>query len=218
MPDLIGWEDGERPLLLLEDLSQGHWPPPWDRDKIERLRAALDRLHASPCPPDLPPLESWRDKLKNWPRIAEDPSPFLSLGLCSPDWLGRALPALIAAEEAVPLAGDAPLHMDVRSDNLCFMGDRVVLVDWNWACRGDPAFDFATLLPSLASEGGPPPDELYPDGGPFAAAFSGYFAHRAPQPPPAPGSRVRHLQLSLLKAALPWAARALGLPLPNPRC
>ena len=28
MPQLLGWEDGEEPLLLLEDLAGAHWPPP----------------------------------------------------------------------------------------------------------------------------------------------------------------------------------------------
>ena len=28
MPELLGWEDAELPLLVLEDLSTAHWPPP----------------------------------------------------------------------------------------------------------------------------------------------------------------------------------------------
>ncbi len=30
MPELLGFEDGEHPLLVLEDLTPGgRWPPPW---------------------------------------------------------------------------------------------------------------------------------------------------------------------------------------------
>ena len=29
MPRVRAWDDGERPLLLLEDLSACRWPPPW---------------------------------------------------------------------------------------------------------------------------------------------------------------------------------------------
>jgi thiamine kinase-like enzyme len=52
------------------------------------------------------------------------------------------------------------LHFDVRSDNVCFAGDRAVLVDWNWAAIGNPVMDVAARLPSLHAEGGPPPEEI----------------------------------------------------------
>src|SRR5439155_7681126 len=29
MPRLLGWRDGEVPVLVLEDLSACAWPPPW---------------------------------------------------------------------------------------------------------------------------------------------------------------------------------------------
>jgi hypothetical protein len=43
---------------------------------------------------------------------------------------------------------------------ICFLGERVVLVDWNWACRGHGAVDVAAWLPSLHLEGGPRPDTI----------------------------------------------------------
>ena len=46
MPEVLGWDDGERPLLLLEDLSGCGWPPPWDDRRIEQVLDALARLHA----------------------------------------------------------------------------------------------------------------------------------------------------------------------------
>jgi aminoglycoside phosphotransferase (APT) family kinase protein len=103
------------------------------------------------------------------------------------------------------------LHFDVRSDNLCFVGDRVVLVDWNLACVGNGRFDVAFWLPSLKLEGGPDPWHVLPDAGPLAAAVAGFFAARAglPRPPGAP--TVREFQLAQLRVALPWAARELGL-------
>jgi hypothetical protein len=36
----------------------------------------------------------------------------------------------------------------VRSDNLCFVDGRTVLVDWNLACTGDGCFDVAFWLPA----------------------------------------------------------------------
>ena len=79
------------------------------------------------------------------------------------------------------------LHMDVRSDNLCFTGDRVVFVDWNWAVRGPRDLDLACWLAALRLEGGPLPDEVTPGLGAYAAGISGFFAQKAPLPPPEGG-------------------------------
>jgi aminoglycoside phosphotransferase (APT) family kinase protein len=67
------------------------------------------------------------------------------------------------AEAAAEVAGEELVHGDVRSDNLCFVGDRTVLVDWNWAGRGNGVLDIAGLLPSLHREGRPLPDTVLPE-------------------------------------------------------
>src|SRR5207302_5996716 len=113
------------------------------------------------------------------------------------------------AEEA-PLEGDDLLHFDVRSDNLCFVGGRAVLVDWNLACRGNGWFDVAFWLPSLRLEDGPQPWEVLPDAGALAAVVAGFFAARAGLPPPSGAPTVREFQLRQLEVALPWATRELG--------
>ena len=46
MPKVLGWVDGERPLLLLEDLSGCFWPPPWDSVRVDQVLEALARLRA----------------------------------------------------------------------------------------------------------------------------------------------------------------------------
>ncbi|MEO5576581.1 MAG: hypothetical protein ABIR67_12605, partial [Gaiellaceae bacterium] len=51
LPQLLGWEDGMLPLLLLEDLSGAAWPPPWSRDSVDAVLQALDELAAT-RPPD----------------------------------------------------------------------------------------------------------------------------------------------------------------------
>jgi hypothetical protein len=215
MPELRGWEDdGERPILLLEDLHEAHWPPPWLPGQVERLLSALAEKATAPVPDWLPSLEELRGDFSGWQRIAEDPRPFLSQGLCSRQWLDRALPVLLAAERAAVLEGPSLLHVDVRSDNLCFTGDRAVLVDWNWAYRGNPTVDISSWLPSLHAEGGPAPETILPDEPELAAMISGFWASRAE--PPAGGmgslSPLRRLRRELLTAAFPWAVRALSLP------
>jgi aminoglycoside phosphotransferase (APT) family kinase protein len=212
MPVCLGWVEGEQPALVLEELSHAHWPPPWNSAQIDAVLAALTAVHSSRIALELPALEEMRAEFNGWARVAADPGAFLAMGLCTPEWLGAALPALQAAETAAVLEGDDLLHLDVRSDNVCLDRSRAVLIDWNWACRGNGRVDLAGWLPSLRAEGGPLPEEILPDQPELAAMHSGYWAYRAGLPPPGPGGRVRELQLKQLGTALPWAARALGLP------
>ena len=211
---LLGWHDGEQTLLAIADLSDAHWPPPWTPGQIDAVRAALDELHATPPPPDLPPIAAERESLNGWELVAEDPEPLLSTGLCSPPWLEAALPGLLETGRSCVLEGEAFLHHDVRSDNLCLQDGRAVLVDWNFAHVGNPLLDIVGWLPSLKLEGGPDPWELVPDSQGFAALLGGYFAYHAGLPPPATAPRVREFQRRQAESTLPWAARELGLPPP----
>jgi hypothetical protein len=216
VPDVLGWSDGERPLLVLEDLSGALWPPPWDPTRIEAVLSTLDDVAHCPPPDDLPRLVDGERPDEGWHRVMADPGAFLSLGLCDARWLERAGPVLRAAAGAAPLAGDRLLHGDVRSDNICVRGGTAVLVDWNLAGVGNPEFDVAFWLPSLASENGPPPDEVMPRGAAELAAYvSGFFASRAGEPDIPHAPLVRRVQRRQLETALPWAARTLGLPPPT---
>ncbi len=212
LPRLLDWSD-EPAALVLEDLSGAAWPPPWTGERVAGVLDALDRIHATPPPPGLKRLADLRAELSGWRRIAADPGPFLRLGLADRRWLDAALPVLERAEAAAPLDGERLLHLDVRSDNLCF-ADRVVLVDWNWAAVGNPDFDTAFWLPSLQAEGGPAPESILPSAPELAAMVSGFFAANAGLPDLPFAPRVRHIQRVQLATALPWAVRALGLPRP----
>jgi hypothetical protein len=215
---MIAWEDeGEFPFLVLEDLSEAFWPPPWNAHRIGLVRDMLSQL-ASFSLPGLTPLEEESTLTDGWKEVAADPEAFLGLEWASRGWLERALPVLLAIDGKQVLRGEALTHTDVRSDNLCFLGDRAILVDWNWTRRGHASADLAFWLPSLEREGGPAPESLLPEGAPFAALISGYLAGRAGLPiiPDAP--LVRKIQYEQLLSALPWAVRALGLPpLDGPR-
>jgi hypothetical protein len=210
IPELVGWHDGEQTLLAIADLSDAYWPPPWLPGQIDAVRAALDELHATP-PPDLPPIAAERDWLNGWELVAEDVEPLLSTGLCSPHWLEAALPTMLETGRTCVLEGEAFLHLDVRSDNLCLQEGRAVLVDWNLAHVGNPLLDDVAWLPSLKLEGGPDPWELVPDSQGFAALLAGYFASRAGLPTPPTAPRVREFQRRQAEIALPWATRELGL-------
>jgi Phosphotransferase enzyme family len=213
MPQLVGFDDdGDRPLLMLEDLAGADWPPPWTAERIDAVRATLDELHALDAPARLPrPGERIVNLLRGWDIVADDPAPFLSLGLVDAEWLERSLPALLTASHAAPVDGEQLIHFDVRSDNVCFARGRAILVDWNLASRGNGDFDLAFWLPSLAAEGGPHPWELLPDAPELAALYAGFFACRAGLPPPETAPAVRPVQLAQFVPALAWARRELAL-------
>jgi hypothetical protein len=203
MPTFLAFEDGDRPLLVLEDLMPAYWPPPWRDEDVEHVLAALAEVAAVRVE-----LRRVEDFLANgWRDVAADPQPFLSTGLRDAAWLDRMLPRLLEAADAAPLHGDALLHGDVRSDNLCVKDGRCVLVDWNHACIGNPALDVAVWLPSLVLEHGPRPDRFgVNELAPFVA---GFFAARAGLPKPAGAPRVREFQRAQAEVALDWTERTL---------
>jgi hypothetical protein len=213
LPMFLGADEGDPPFLVLEDLSECFTAPPWTEAKITAVLALLDEVRSTAPPREVGSAERYRaDWVGRWETIAADPEPFLALGLCSRRWLLESLPALSAAAKAAPLGGDVLVHIDVRSDNLAFVDGRAKLVDWNWASAGDPKLDLACWLPSLAAEGGPPPEALMPEGGAeLAAMLSGVWGAVAGLPPPPTAPKVRAVQLAQLRVALPWAARQLGL-------
>jgi Phosphotransferase enzyme family len=212
MPAFLGFEDGEHPLLVLEDLMPGgRWPPPWREGDIDAVRASLAEVAAADVRGELPRLVDVR--WPGWEDVEAEPGPFLSLGLVSPAWLEDALPVLVEAARATSLDGEALLHCDVRSDNLCLRDGRAVLVDWNHARLGNPALDVAFWLPSLALEGGPPPSLFGVDE--MAVVVAGFFAALAGLPQPLGAPTVRAFQKAQLEVALPWACSSVGLPLPG---
>jgi len=216
LPELLGWDDdGAEPLLVLEDLTGATWPPPWTRDSVDAVLRTLDEVHATPL--DLPKIDTDHHAADGWPVVAEDPGPFLSLGLCSPAWLDRALPVLLEAATPEALTGTATLHLDVRSDNLCLRGGAAVLFDWNHAALGNPQLDVAFWLPSLHAEGGPRPEDVLDLDPAMAALVAGLFAARAGLPPIPTAPRVRVVQRAQLGTALPWVVRVLDLPPPDGR-
>lgn len=213
------------PVLVVEDLSAAAWPPPWTPELLDGLDRLLADLAGTRAPAGLPHLADRLREMGAWELVAADPAPLLATGAVPAAWLDRALPALLAAQEAAPTAGDRLLHLDVRSDNLCFrdgqggQGRRAgqgVLVDWNHAVAGDPRWDRLLMLASVELEGGPPMRKLAPDPDPGMVAWAaGFFAARVGLPAPAGAPRVRGFQRAQLDRYVPWAAEVLGLPDPR---
>lgn len=213
MPTVLGMGRGDVPWLALEFLPSG-WPPPWTEEAIAAVHASLAALHGVPAPAGIAPLPADAAYLTGWSTVAAGPAPFLSTGVCDEGWLTRHLPALLEASGSGAAAGTSVLHLDVRSDNVCVTARGAMLVDWNWVALGNPQLDVAFWLPSLTLETGRPPDTAGLDPR-IVAMVAGFFAAFAGEPAIPDAPKVRDFQRAQLQVALPWAARALGLPEPT---
>jgi hypothetical protein len=217
LPRLLGWhDDGNEPALVLEDLSAAAWPPPWTPAAIDAVLRTLEEVQATPAPDPIPDaFGEMFDIRHGWELLRTHPSRVLALGVFDRSWLATHGAQLEMAARDARLAGDALLHADVRSDNLCIRGGRALLVDWNWACRGAANLDLAAWLPSLAHEGGPQPWILAPGQAPLASLPAGYFLEHAAREPIPQAPHVRQLQLDQGIVALRWASRELRIPSPE---
>jgi len=211
LPRLLGFDDDAvRPVLVLEDLSGAEWSWAWTPHRVDAVLHALDELAAAVPPPDTRDVrETFAELWGRWEIVADDPAPFLSAGLRDALWLERALPLILDAVARAPIAGSELCHLDVRSDNMCFAGERVVLVDWNWASLANTVADRAAWLPSLFVEGGPQPWEVLDGAGEIAAWIAGVWAAVVGTPPPVTAPDVRVLQERQLAVALDWLDRDL---------
>jgi Phosphotransferase enzyme family len=140
-------------------------------------------------------------------------------------WARRHLAGLAELEAgwAAASAGVTPAHGDVRADNILLTADRVLFVDWPWACITTPWFDLAGMLPSVRLGGGPPPEEILA-GHPVAAAadpaaitavvaaLAGYFTRQARQPDPPGIPTVRAFQAAQGRVTVDWLKTRTGWP------
>lgn len=193
-------------ILALEDLSTNHWPPPWTADGVARTVELLERVAAvGPGAGSIPRLVDVASALTNWSAVAADQAPFLGTRLRSERWLDQILPSLLDLKFDDSLDGEGLLHFDVRSDNISLGPEGAVLVDWEFACLGNPRVDLLSWLPSLRAEGGPEPWVVVPHAEPVLVAFlAGYWSSQAglPEPSGAPGLRI--LQRGQAAVALDW--------------
>jgi hypothetical protein len=214
MPALLGWEDADLPILALEELSAADWPPPWTDDRVISVLQTLEAVAATPPPPGLSAASASGFLERGWEVVKENPRPLLSTGLVAPAWVDTSLPMLTEAANACALDGPSLLHLDVRSDNICFRADgSAVLVDWNLAVIGTRA--------STSPSGGQAwPPRKDPSRKPsYLMPAMRRLSLQASSPPGRHASHpwspaIRPLQFEQLRYALPWACRELDLPPP----
>ena len=237
-PRLLGsFERDPWRVMLLEDLGPKS-APPWTSALARNVTRALGEFHTATVDRRLPP---WLDRPGTQAVLGIEP-PAWSLAphdvrmlaaLAGPRrdearaWLDEHLAAISDAARGMadPSLRKAFVHLDVRSDNLRWLGGRLRLFDWPHAGIGPPEFDAVAFAQTVAVEGGPAPELVmgwYADGyavdpravDPSVSAVAGYFARHAwnAELPGLP--RVRIFQRRQLQVTLKWAARRLSLPEP----
>ena len=216
LPEVLAFQEQEtESILILEDLSRFHWPPPWSDERLALAVEGIHQIHATDISQIPESQLGSQIRFEGWAEVGADPTPLLSTGLMDAAWLEGALPVLIEASGGCLQTGDKLTHGDLRSDNMCMDGERVIFVDWNWARRWNPTLDLAFFLNSVRGEGGPR-QESYLSSQPGAAAVvSGFFAFQAGLTGIPDAPRVRWIQKEQLKAALPWVCAELSLPEPS---
>ncbi|MDP8923711.1 MAG: aminoglycoside phosphotransferase family protein [Chloroflexota bacterium] len=215
--------DGGWVVLVFEDVEGRQPALPWRADELGRVLDALEALSADLTPSPLPaavapPAAAWFEtRGRGWRHLlAERPADLDA-------WSARHLAALADLEAKAPevAAGDTLLHFDVRADNLLLADERVVVVDWPHARVGAAWVEVALFAPSVAMQGGPPPEELLArhsagraaDPGAVAAvaaAIAGFFTWQALQPPLPGLPTLRAFQAAQGAVARGWLARQTG--------
>jgi len=210
-------------VLVFEDVDGRSPVEPWRAEELDRSLDALADLAGLLTPSPLPRTtvgspEDWPIVAGgHWRKLAEERPARLD------GWSLRHLDGLAALEAEAPAAaaGDTLLHLDLRADNLILTPDRVVVVDWPHARVGAPWVDLLFFAPSVAMQGGPPPEELlsrYPPAryaDPDAitavvAAIAGFFVGEGLRPAPPGLPTLRAFQAAQGEVAREWLARRTG--------
>jgi len=223
-PSLLHEHDDEEWVVAVLTYVDGRTPgQPWCDEDLRSVIEAARKLGEPPVPDSLRGLpsaaESLRTEFGAWRRAADAPD-----AAVLDEWSGAHLDHLVALESrwAELVAGDALVHLDIRSDNVLIEpGGRVVLVDWNHACIGAPWLDRLVMLPALALETGHDPDVLIDALGvdphhdavdTLMAALAGYFVERGSRPDPPGLPTVRAFQRAQAEVTLGWLRTRLGDP------
>jgi aminoglycoside phosphotransferase (APT) family kinase protein len=214
-------------LLVFEDVDGAMPAQPWEPGELDRVLEALAGLAdaLTPAPPGVgAPTIAQRvgPEFRGWRTLAAASRDGDELAGLDP-WARRHLPALAALEAGWEraAAGDSLVHLDLRADNLLLTADRVYVVDWPWACTAQPWVDLLGMLPSVAMQGGPPPEQVFnahpvtkaadPEAATAViAALAGYFVRQSRQPPPPGIPTVREFQRAQGQVALSWLRQRTG--------
>jgi hypothetical protein len=222
-PALLWSHDaGDWMALAFEYIDAATVPLPWNRYDLDRVLDALVELSQGLTPSPIA-VESAGElfgaTLMQWRALPDHPE---ELARIPPAWQER-VDELAELERHWPdlASGSSLLHLDVRADNILLTAERVHFVDWPWAAIGAHWIDLVALLPSVAMQGGPDPEEVWRahrwsgdaddeavDA--FLAGFAGMLTCGALRPPPPGLPTLRAFQGAQGDIARAWLARRRG--------
>jgi aminoglycoside phosphotransferase (APT) family kinase protein len=210
-------------LLVFEDVDGRNPEEPWRPEELDRVLDALERLADLLSPSPLPPSSvggpgGWNVVAGgHWARAGRERPDRLD------GWSSRHLEGLVEleADAALAAAGNTLLHLDLRADNVLLTPDGVAVVDWPHARVGAAWVDLLFFAPSVAMQGGPPPEDLlarHPkarraDPEPVTAvvaAIAGFFTGEGLMPAPPGLPTLRAFQEAQGREARAWLALRTG--------
>lgn len=217
---LWAYDDQGWVALGLEDVDGRHPHEPWtDRDLSLVVSAAIKMardLTPSPIEVDRTASYAFATGINGWRVARERNETRLDA------WALRHLGRLAELESRAPdgAGGETLLQFDMRADNILIAGDRVYFVDWPWARTGAWWIDLLLMAPTVAMQGGPPPERFLErldlvdvsrdSVDAVICAMAGYFVVHALEPPPPGIPTVRAFQAALGRVAIGWLRDRLG--------
>lgn len=210
-PKLIGWKDDSETFLLLEDLSQGDWSKNWNEAKIQAVLKGIGAIRKTKVYGNIPKIMELHSDLFRWDEIKSNPDILLDSGIQERAILEDEFEKMTDLSDLANIEGTDLVHMDIRSDNTCFINNRAVFVDWNHVCIGNSALDTIFWLPSLHLEGGPAPWSFDMNEPELIALIIGYFAFNTSKLPPHAGSELRDFQRKQLSIMYKWLKQTKAL-------
>jgi hypothetical protein len=213
--DQRGWV-----ALCFDDVDGRHPSMPWTEHDLSLVVDALKRLSEdltpSPIEVEVTAADALIHEIHGWRRA-------LDRGETNMDpWCLRNLERLASLEAKAPAAsrGNTLLQFDARADNILIAGERVYIVDWPHARIGAAWIEWLAMAPSVAMQGGPPPEDFMArfemsqaekeDVDAVLCSIAGYFTVRALDPPPPGIPTVRAFQAAQGVVAVAWLRRRLG--------
>lgn len=213
MPRVVGFSEAPPPMLVLEDLRDAHWPPPWP--DVAALFATIDDLEAVQAGVEVPPLRN--DRLPTWETVMANRDTVAKLGDVSQDWLERVAPVLGRSARRASVEGDNLVHADIWRANVCFTDRGVVLIDWAGAARGNSDFDRAITVLDIYVTTDLLPRHPWPSRPAMASVIAALKCNAVTGVIPEWLTEEWHAtQVTGLPYALRWAAEEHGLPPPAP--
>lgn len=211
LPEVIAAIE-DPPILVIEDLSAGHWPEPYPED-LQGLEMALEELRSLPVPAgiDLPSLRPPGEEVLS--RLLTDASS--AVPAVAP-WIESN--AGLIASAIGSIRPEAVLsHTDLWYSNLCFLQDRVVIIDWSHASFAPSGLDASTVSIDLVIGGRRPLASANPLG--WAAAFVAWVVWslaKGPGPAISRHEAWKSDNLELFDGAAWWMAHEAGIEPPPP--